>query len=268
MKTKVAHKNPQVRRKAAPEGSHRPLEATPIAVPLGIDKEAEIFNSFSEILSTLERAEDSLQRLEETCGFAFVHSGHGLEAAGKILAALPESEEGILEKILTPCQAPTTREELAQFANNVETYHAFREKLTSVSIHPDTLLGPEIDGDIADALKCIGRWRLEDHEVEDLLHTWKIASETAKLLENANSSFSMLLGILDCDLKPTHSAITYVLGLPSSLRATAWNCQRPAFLRYCVRRAFRVALLSTLLSSCSTLLFSGGADPRACERGS
>jgi very-short-patch-repair endonuclease len=209
-----------------------------VTVPLGIDKEAEIFNSFPEILSTLERAEDSLQRLEETCGFAFVHSGHGLEAAGKILAALPESEEGILEKILTPCQAPTTRQKLAQFANSVETYHAFQEKLTSVSIHPDTLLEPEIDGTVADALKCLGRWRLEDHEVEDLLHTWKIASETAKLLENANSSFSMLLGILDCDLKPTHSAITYLLGFVRVLDSAPFevlHLRKPIFERERIR---------------------------------
>jgi len=194
-----------------------------VTIPLGIDKEAEIFNSFSEILSTFERAEDCLQRLEETCGFTFVHSGHGLEAAGKIFAALPESEEGILEGILTPCQVLTTREELAHFAKSVETYHAFHEKLTSVSIHPDTLLEPEIDGDVADALECLGRWKLEDQEVADLLHTWKIATEAAKLLENANSSFRMLLGILDCDLKPTHQAITYLLEFVRVLDSTPFE---------------------------------------------
>ena len=179
--------------------------------PLGIDEEARIFNALGEISATLRQIEEYLKELEESCGIAVVHSGHGLEGAEAYLAKLPEAEENILEQLLQPCLIPSTRQQLSGFIGQIETYCASYTRLTPITFEPDTCLDSGFDREISDALECLRRWKLDDHDVADLLRIWKVTSESAKLLDDAHSSFRLVLGVLDCDVVLTHSAIIYVL---------------------------------------------------------
>jgi very-short-patch-repair endonuclease len=182
-----------------------------VTVPLLINEEAQVFNVTSEILLKLGQAEQCLEMLGKKYGVTITKSISGLKRADTIFKALPKLEEDLLYEVLTPCIAVATRVELGEFVSHVETYRASREHLTSVSVQPDSFLDPQVDRELAEALECLKRWKLEEYQVAELLRTWKIASESAKLLEGANSAFCVLLGILDSDVLLTHSTIGYLL---------------------------------------------------------
>jgi hypothetical protein len=183
-----------------------------VNVPLGIDAEDRIFSVLEEFLATMRRAEECRTQLQDTSGITLEESTNGLERAGKILADLPEADDNLVsERLLTPCQTLSTRHQLTEFASHLEAYRDSYNNLTPFTTLVDTFLDAHIDQALGDALECLRRWKLEKHPVRDLRETWKIASETAKLLEEAHSSFHMLLAVVDCDVAPTHSAITYLL---------------------------------------------------------
>jgi very-short-patch-repair endonuclease len=215
-----------------------------VTVPLGIDAEERIFSVLEEFLATMRRAEECRARLEDTCGIALEESTHGLERAGNILADLPEADDNLSERLLTPCQTLSTRQQLTEFSSHLEAYRASYNSLTPLTTLVDTFLDAQIDQELADALECLRRWKLENHPVRDLRETWKIASETAKLLEEAHSSFRTLLAVVDCDVTPTHSAITYLLEFVRILESAPFDhlhLRKSIYEDECIKPALQAA---------------------------
>ncbi len=182
-----------------------------VRAPLGIEDEERLLGALGALLATIRRAEECCVRLEGIGGIACGSSIQGIEKAAKILLSLPQTEDGLAERLLAPCRSPLIRRQLAALANDLDAYRSSYKDLALSTTAPETFLDPQIDQEITDVFECLRRWKLDAHPVAELRRTWKVASETAKLLENADTAFRVLLGVLDCDMAPTHAAITYLL---------------------------------------------------------
>jgi very-short-patch-repair endonuclease len=194
-----------------------------IAAPLGIQEEELIFIALDELLRAITRAEECQARLDDECGFVVAQSAGGLEEATKVLDKLPEPDGSLNERLLAACTTSSIRGQLSEFASHLEDFRNSYGSLTPFTALVDTLLDASFELNLTEGLEKLRHWRLERCTPAVLRETWKIASETARLLSEAHSSFRSVLSVVDCDAELTLSTVTYLLEFVKLLEVTPFD---------------------------------------------
>src|SRR5262249_157844 len=164
--------------------------------PLSFEEEARALNSVEEFRSTLRRAAEHCDHLQETGGITLTWTAAGLEQAASTLAFLPQPNVSIIEGLLAPCQIASTRRKLAEFVEHLSTFHGACERLSSFTSNVSSLHVPQTTDRLRNALECLRRWGLDGHSIVETKNILILATETVKLLQEAQSSFRVLLGVI------------------------------------------------------------------------
>ncbi len=182
-----------------------------ISNPLGFEEEQRVVDDLGEFLTTVRMAETCCQHLQELAGIAVVRTPSGLEQSTSTLAGLPDPEGPLNAELLEPCRIAANRMLLAAFVENVESFRRGYEGLSSSASNVSSLLDAQSANKLSGALDCLRQWGLEGHYVAEIRDLLKATIETAKHLQNAHSSFRILLDIVGCESSATLPTTTFLL---------------------------------------------------------
>jgi len=182
-----------------------------ITTPLGFDEEERILSLLGEFLTTVRKAVECCEHLQEAAGITLTRTAHGLENAAYTLALLPNSGAPLIEDLLAPCQATANRQILAEFIGHVESFRRGFESLSASASNASSLLDAQTADRLSGALEYLRQWGLEGHSVAEIKELLKASTDTSKLLGEAHSSFRVLLNVMGCDAPVTLSSAGFLL---------------------------------------------------------
>lgn len=105
--------------------------------PLDFEEEERVRGFLTEFLSTVRKADEYCELLQETTEITLTRTAHGLEHAASTLALLPKSGGALIEDLLAPCQIATNRQVLAGFVEHVESFRRGFRDLSSCASNPE-----------------------------------------------------------------------------------------------------------------------------------
>ena len=179
--------------------------------PLGFSEEEHLLGLLEGLLTTVQKADGCCEHLQETAGIALPRTAHGLEHAAYALALLPSPGSALSEDLLAPCQIAANRQLLAGFVEHVESFkRGFQDLSTSVdnvSALLDAVTTDRLSGDF----ECLRRWGIEAYTVAEIKELLSRCENTRKFLQEAHSSFRVLLNVVGCDAPSTPSNAMFLL---------------------------------------------------------
>jgi len=182
-----------------------------IAAPLQFEAEDRVTGLLNEFLDVLRKGDDYCERLQQVAAITLTRTLRGLEHAGAMLTLLPESEDTIVEQLLEPCKSPANRQKLMDFAAHVDSFRGGFEKVSAYTASVIPLLDVQTASGLSAALDCFRQWGLECHASADVRKFLSASAETAKHLEEARSSFRVLLTLIGCDAAASLSSAGFLL---------------------------------------------------------
>jgi hypothetical protein len=182
-----------------------------ITKPLSFEEEERILGLLNEFLTTVRKADEYCEHLQEAAGIILTRTAHGLGHATNMLAVLPNSGASLIKDLLAPCQTAANRQNLTEFIGHVESFRRGFESLSASANNVSSLLDTQIANTLSGALECPRQWGLEGHSVGQLKELLKASTDTAKLLGEARSSFRVLLNVMGCDAPVTLSSAGFLL---------------------------------------------------------
>jgi len=203
-----------------------------IAIPLDFAGEERIQGLLSSFVETIRNAEKCCQELEQLAGIILTRTSHGLEHAAHTLALLPNSGTALTGDLLVPCQVAENRRALAAFIENVESFRRGVERLSGYAAPEGSLLNTHTADGLALALNCLRQWGLERHCVAEVKAVLDETEVTARRLEEAHSSFMVLLNVMGCDAPVTLSSAGFLLEtirLVEEAPSAQLHLRRPSF---------------------------------------
>jgi very-short-patch-repair endonuclease len=181
-----------------------------ISKPLGFAEEERVLCALDEFLARVRKADECCEYLQEV-GITVARTAHGLENSASTLALLPKSEEMLAGDLLVPCQIAANRHLLAGFVDHVESFRRGFEGLSSSASNVSSLLDAQTADKLAAALDCLRQWGLEGHYAAEIRELLNASIETARLIQEANSSFRVLLDVIGCDVPFALPSATFLL---------------------------------------------------------
>lgn len=182
-----------------------------IARPLGFEEEEGVVGLLAEFLEIVQRAEGVCGGLQETAGVTLNRTVRGLHAAATTLAVLPEDAGVLLEDLLAPCRSAENRQLLSGFVQNVESYQRGLASLSPSVGNADRLLDTRIAADLSEAMDAIRKWGLEASSVADIRDLLSLCADTVRLLQEAQASYRLLLGVAGCEAPATLPCAGFLL---------------------------------------------------------
>jgi hypothetical protein len=182
-----------------------------ISKPLDFEEEERALDALGEFLATVRKGDEVCEHLREIAGITVARTGHGLEHAASTLALLPNPEAMLIGDLLARCEIATNRQLLAGFVEHVESYRDGIEALSSSTSTSSPLLDAQTAAKLSAALDCLRHRGLEGHCVAEIRALLKASIDTARLLQEAHSSFRVLLDIVGCDAPAALSSVTFLL---------------------------------------------------------
>jgi hypothetical protein len=182
-----------------------------IAKPLAFEEEENILVLLAEFLHAIERADKHCAFLEGTAGITLTRTAGRLQQALTPLALLPESDGPLIDDLMAPCQIESNRTILTNFLRNIDSFRHGVENLASSTGNISSLLAPEAVANISSALGRLHYWGLEERTGAEVQRLLAECEETTKLLQGANSSFRLLLGVIGCDTPATQASAGFLL---------------------------------------------------------
>ena len=182
-----------------------------IAKPLGFEEEERLLASMEEFRATVRQGEECCEHLQSKLGIVLARTTPGIEGAGQTLAQLPESAGTLAEGLLAPCQTPSTRQKLEEFVGQIKTYCNGLESLSSFTQNARSLIEANTEAELSKAFGLLCDLGLEGLTIAEVRDILTVTSESARLLVNAHSSFTLLLDVIGCEAPATLSASTYLL---------------------------------------------------------
>ncbi len=182
-----------------------------IQAPLGFEEEERLLAAMDEFRRMVRLAEECCEHLQSNCGFTLLRSTRGMEEAGQTLAHLPDTCGVLVETLLAPCQTPSMRQRLEAFVSDIESYRRFFESLSFFTTRSETLIEGGTEGILSEAVECRRKWGFEADTVADVRRIHQLASEGARFIGEAHSSFLFLLDMIGCEASAVFSTSTYLL---------------------------------------------------------
>lgn len=182
-----------------------------IQAPLGFEEEERLLAAMDQFRRIARLAEDCCEHLQGHGGITLTRSTPGMAEAGPMLAQLPDACGVLVETLLVPCQTPSMRQRLEAFASDIEGYRGSFDNLSSSTTKPWSLFQAGADRIMLDAVECQRKWGFEANTVSDLRRIHQMASEGARLVGEAHSSFLFLLDMIGCEAPAVFSTSTYLL---------------------------------------------------------
>ena len=182
-----------------------------IARPLGFEEEERLLGAMEEFRATVRRAEECCEHLQSKAGIALTRTTLGIEEARQKLGQLPESAGTLVQGLLAPCQTPSTRQRLEEFVGQINTYRRGLESLSPFTQNASPLIEADTEVKLTEASGRLCECGLEELTIAEVRNILNVTSESARLLGDAHSSFTLLLGVIGCEAPATLSASTYLL---------------------------------------------------------
>jgi hypothetical protein len=182
-----------------------------IAKPLQFEEEESLLGLLGEFLGLVRTADEHCERLHEVAGITLTRTHRGLEHAAYTLALLPQTAGPLIEDLLTPCRSAATRQKLTEFSGHVESFRSGFGKVSDGTSNAAPLLEAQTASQLSEALECLRHWGLDGYSVAETRTLLDSTSETAKLVGEAQSSFSVLLSLVGCDAPVTLSSAAFLL---------------------------------------------------------
>jgi len=195
--------------------SCRELEQHPwawIAKPLSFSEEEEVLRCLEEFLVVIKEATDKCQLLDETAGIPLARGLKGLESAGYGLSLLPEPGGVLIEDLLFSSQSIPNRQAIVAFIDQVELFRSGVARLSESASDVNALLDASTAGRLTAALSFVSKWAIDGHSVARTREVLRAAVETTTLLEEARSSFQVLLTTIGCETEANLSTAALLLG--------------------------------------------------------
>jgi hypothetical protein len=182
-----------------------------ISNPLGFEEEERVLDDLAEFLTTVRKADDCCDHLQEIAGITVVRTLSGFEHCASMLALLPEPRGTLLGDLLAPCRIAANRHLLAGFVEQVESFRRGYEHLSSSASNVDPLLDPQTADNLYSALDSLRPWGLEGHYVAEIRELLKTGLDAARLLQEGHSSFRVLLNIVGCEVPAVLTSTSFLL---------------------------------------------------------
>jgi very-short-patch-repair endonuclease len=182
-----------------------------ISNPLGFEEEERVLDDLGEFLSTVRIAEQCCEHLQEIAGITVAHTASGLEHSASTLTLLPDPGGTLIGDLLLACQIAANRQLLATFVEHVESFRQGMESLSLSASDVSSLLDSQTAARFSGALDCLRQWGLEGHYVAEIRELLKASIDTARLLQEAHSSFRVLLDIVGCESPVALPSATFLL---------------------------------------------------------
>ena len=203
-----------------------------ISKPLGFEEEERVLDDLGEFLTTVRKANTCCEHLQEIAGITVARTASGLEQSAYTLTLLPDPEGTLIGDLLAPCQIAANRQLLAGFVENVESFRCGFEGLSSSATNVSSLLDARTADKLSGALDCLRQWGLEGHYVAEIRELLKASIDTARLLQDAQSSFRVLLDIVGCNAAaalPCTAFLLETVRIVESLPFDRLHFRHPAF---------------------------------------
>jgi very-short-patch-repair endonuclease len=182
-----------------------------IGNPLGFEEEQRVFDDLAQFLAAVRKADDACEHLQEVAGITLAHSVNGLEQSASILALLPKPGGALIADLLAPCQDSANRMLLAGFVEQAESFRHGIADLSSFAKNVGPLLDPQTTNKLFAAVNCLRPWGLEGHYVAEIRELLKTGIDAARLVQDAHSSFQVLVNIFGCDAPAALSSASFLL---------------------------------------------------------
>ena len=182
-----------------------------ITKPLSFGEQGRVLDHLNEFLTTVGKADEYSKFLQEATGITLARTVRSLLSSAHMLALLPKSDAPLIADLLVPCQTADIRQNLATFVGHVEAFRDSFGRLSAFANNARSLLDDQTTNALSGALECLRQWGLEEHSVAQLRELLKASTDTATLLEEAYSSFRVLLNVLGCDTPITFLSANFLL---------------------------------------------------------
>ena len=93
-----------------------------ITKPLSFEEEERILGLLNEFLTTVRKADEYCEHLQEAAGIILTRTAHGLGHATNMLAVLPNSGASLIKDLLAPCQTAANRQNLTECIGHLESF--------------------------------------------------------------------------------------------------------------------------------------------------
>jgi len=211
---------------------------------LGFSEEEQLLGLLEALLTTIQVADRCCEHLQEAAGMALLRTAHGLEHAASTLALLPSSGSALSENLLEPCQSAANRELLAGFIEHVESFQRDFQNLSASVDNVRALLDVGTTDGLSGAFECIRPWGLEGHSFAEIKDLLKRCEDTRNFLQEAHSSFRVLLNVVGCDAPSTLSSAAFLLQTAVFLQTAPFEqlqLRQPTFENEGVRPTLQAA---------------------------
>jgi very-short-patch-repair endonuclease len=182
-----------------------------ISKPLGFEEEERVLGALGEFLTTVRKADECCEHLQEIAGITVARTAHSLEQSASTLAFLPNPEGMLIGDLLVSCQIAANRQLLTGFVEHVESFRRGFEHLSSSARNVSSLLDVQTTDKLSAALDFLRKWGLEGHYVAEIKELLNASIDTARLLQEAHSSFRVLLNVVGCDAPVNLPSATFLL---------------------------------------------------------
>jgi very-short-patch-repair endonuclease len=182
-----------------------------ISKPLSFEEEERVLTFLEEFLAVIQEADECCELLQSTADITLGRTRHGLEGAARVLALLPEAAGLLVPDLLSPCQAASSRQLLAEFINHVEHYRTGAVRLSLSASDISALFDGSNAKRLLDLLQHLHQLGLDGHSVAQIRELRNTSTETARLLGDAHSSFQALLQTVGCEARADLPSVTFLL---------------------------------------------------------
>lgn len=182
-----------------------------IGKPLGFRDEELVLGLLDEFLATVHEAEHCSELLENNAGIDVAQNAEGLTQAASALDGLPEPGGPLLRDLLASCQDLNARQLVQEFTMHVDSFRLCLQSLSGVATDASRLLDDGTVKTLVDASGLLNRLGLESHSAADLKVILRKTLDASQLLEDAQSSFRVLMDVMGCDVPSKFSSAKFLL---------------------------------------------------------
>lgn len=182
-----------------------------IITPLSFEDEERVLSFLEEFRSTVQRAEECCEHLQEVAGMTLTRSAHGLEQAAYTQAHLPDSGVSFAEDLMAPCQSAAARLKLREFIEQVEMFRRASESLSARATNISYLILAQTPDKLSTALERLSAWGLEGQSVAEIKALLNATTNTIKFVAQAKASFHVLVEVIGCEAPVALSSVTFLL---------------------------------------------------------
>jgi very-short-patch-repair endonuclease len=184
---------------------------------LNFSEEEACLNYLEEFVRNVREAKLCLASLFDATGIRLSLGPAGLEAADRMLGALPSTDAGIIPAVLTACSDAFTRQALGSFVYSMERYQVSLGRVMSVAAKGEALLDAQTGEKLLQVSNSLHSFGFDACSVSDLKALFVSNVEAERVLSQTRSSFEALRSFFGWEPPIDAAAIAYLLAAADTL---------------------------------------------------